>query len=73
MSNTNKAHYEESVVLKEKLRQSGVRENELLTEVQSVQQQMKQVKQELAQSRQQYELTIGQKDKIILSLKNEKI
>lgn len=70
MSNTNKAHYEESVVLKEKLRQSGVRENELLTEVQSVQQQMKQVKQELAQSRQQYELTIGQKDKIILSLKN---
>jgi hypothetical protein len=70
LSNTNKAHYEESVVLKEKLRQSGVRENELLTEVQSVQQQMKQVKQELAQSRQQYELTIGQKDKIILSLKN---
>lgn len=70
MSNTNKAHYEESVVLKEKLRQSGVRENELLTEVQSVQQQMKQIKQELAQSRQQYELTIGQKDKIILSLKN---
>lgn len=70
MSNTNKAHYEESVVLKEKLRQSGVRENELLTEVQSVQQQIKQVKQELAQSRQQFELTIGQKDKIILSLKN---
>lgn len=70
MSNTNKAHYEESVVLKEKLRQSGVRENELLTEVQNVQQQIKQVKQELAQSRQQFELTIGQKDKIILSLKN---
>jgi outer membrane protein TolC len=70
LSNTNKAHYEESVVLKEKLRQSGVRENELLTEVQSVQQQIKQVKQELAQSRQQFELTIGQKDKIILSLKN---
>lgn len=70
MSNTNKAHYEESVVLKEKLRQSGVRENELLTEVQSVQQQIKQVKQELVQSRQQFELTIGQKDKIILSLKN---
>ena len=70
MSNTNKAHYEESVVLKEKLRQSGVRENELLTEVQSVQQQIKQVKQELSQSRQQFELTIGQKDKIILSLKN---
>ena len=70
MSNTNKAHYEESVVLKEKLRQSGFRENELLTEVQSVQQQIKQVKQELAQIRQQFELTIGQKDKIILSLKN---